>query len=135
MERPQAWRERRWERTKRRGRSVHRGTGALAMRCTGMTDPIAIDIPHKLGLSGARSRLQGGIGQLADVVPGGSLKSHRWQDDTLYFELEALGQSVQAELEVFEERIHAVVALPPVAALFASSIRGALSQMGTRLLR
>ncbi|MCW1430280.1 polyhydroxyalkanoic acid system family protein [Novosphingobium sp. JCM 18896] len=100
-----------------------------------MTDPITIDIPHKLGRAGARARLEGGIGQIASAIPGGAMKSHRWQDDTLVFELEALGQKVQAELEVLDDRIHAVVILPAVASLFASTIRNTLSQVGTRLLR
>ncbi len=100
-----------------------------------MTDPITIDIPHKLGLEGARAKLENGIGQIASVVPGGSMKSHRWQGNTLHFELEALGQRVAAELEVFDTRIHAVVALPPVVALFASKIKSKLEEVGTKLLK
>ncbi|RYE69979.1 MAG: hypothetical protein EOP17_01995 [Rhizobiaceae bacterium] len=100
-----------------------------------MTDPITIDIPHKLGLEGARAKLESGVGQIAGVIPGGSMKSHHWEGNTLHFELEALGQRVAAELEVLDTRIHAIVALPPMVALFASKIKSALGQVGAKLLR
>lgn len=99
-----------------------------------MPDPITIDIPHTLGLAAARRKLADGVGQIAGFVPGGSLKSHRWEGDTLFFELEALGQRVATKLEVFDTRIHAVVDLPPAAALFANTIRARLGRIGTKLL-
>ena len=67
-----------------------------------MTDPITIDIPHQLGLEGARAKLEQGVGQIAGVIPGGSMRSHRWQGNTLHFEIEALGQRVDTKLEVFK---------------------------------
>jgi len=100
-----------------------------------MADPITIDIPHKLGRDAARAKLDHGIGQITGVIPGGSLKSHRWEGDTLFFEIEAMGQRIAAELEVFETRIHALVDLPPIAALFAEKIKAKLRSVGTRLLR
>lgn len=100
-----------------------------------MPDPISIDIPHRLGRNAARAKLDHGIGQIAGVIPGGSLKSHRWQGDTLFFEIEAMGQRVAAQIEVFETRIHALVNLPPLAALFAEKIKGKLASVGTKLLR
>lgn len=100
-----------------------------------MTDPITIDIPHQLGLEGARAKLEQGVGQIAGVIPGGSMRSHRWQGNTLHFEIEALGLRVDTKLEVFETRIHAVVGLPPLFALFATKIKAKLEQVGTKLLK
>ena len=51
-----------------------------------MPEPITIDIPHKLGRAGARTKLQAGVGQIAGIVPGGSLREHRWEGDTLVAE-------------------------------------------------
>lgn len=81
-----------------------------------MPEPISIDIPHSLGRDAARVKLDHGIGQIAGVIPGGSLKAHRWQGDMLFSEIEAMGQRVAAQIEVFETRIHALVdlrSLPP----------------------
>ena len=100
-----------------------------------MTGPITIDIPHELGLAGARRKLEGSAEKIAGFVPGGSLKSHRWEGDTLIFEIEALGQRVGISLETFDRRIHAIVDLPPIAALFASGLKTRLRDMGTKLLR
>lgn len=99
-----------------------------------MANPIAIDIPHNLSPDQARQKLDAGVGQIAGIVPGGSLRAHRWEGNTLHFEIQAMGQCVCTRLEVFEDRIHAIVELPPMAALFASTIRTKLKQMGTKLL-
>lgn len=100
-----------------------------------MTQPITLDIPHDLGRAGARQKLEQGMGQIAGIVPGGSLKEHRWEGDTLYFVIEAMGQRVTARIEVREVDIHAVVDLPPLAALFANTIKAQLGLVGTKLLR
>ncbi|WP_254514774.1 polyhydroxyalkanoic acid system family protein [Novosphingobium sp. G106] len=74
------------------------------------------------------------MGQIAGIVPGG-LKEHRWDGDTLYFVIEAMGQRVASRIEVHDANIHAVVDLPPLAALFAGAIKEQLGQVGNRLLR
>lgn len=56
-----------------------------------MSDPITIDIPHKLGLVQARQRIEQGVSQIAGIVPGGKLTTHRWEGDTLHFTVEAMG--------------------------------------------
>lgn len=110
------------------------GTDRLLERLRIMPGPITIDIPHELGRVAARERLEQGIGQVAAAVPGGSLRSHHWEGDTLTFEIEAMGQRMGAKLEVFDTRIHAIVNLPPLAALFAEKIKTKLSQVRTKLL-
>lgn len=100
-----------------------------------MANPITIDIPHRLGAAEARRKLEGSVTQIAGIVPGGSLKSHRWEGNTLFFEIEALGQRVGTRLDVFNDHIHAVLDLPPMAALFADSIKAKLRGMGTKLLQ
>ena len=42
-----------------------------------MSEPIVVEIPHKLGLAGARARVDGGIGKLAGMFPGGAAVDHR----------------------------------------------------------
>lgn len=100
-----------------------------------MTQPIMLDIPHELGRVGARQRLEHGTDQIAGIVPGGSLREHRWEGDTLYFVIEAMGQRVASQIDVYDTRIHAVVDLPPLTALFASTIKEQLGLIGIKLLR
>ena len=100
-----------------------------------MADPVAVDIPHKLGREAARGRIAGGVGKLADMFPGGGHVEQRWEGDTLHFTVSAMGQKIASRLEVFEDKVHAEVDLPPMLALFASKIREKLAEKGTKLLR
>lgn len=100
-----------------------------------MPAPIIVDIPHKLGREVARARLAGGIGKLAEVVPGGGTVTQHWQGDTLHFSVSAMGQTVASRLEVLEGHVHAEVDLPPMLALFAAKVREKLVEKGLLLLK
>ena len=99
-----------------------------------MTNPVTVDIPHKLGRDSARSRLDGGIGKLADMFPGGGNVTHHWEGDTMVFTVQAMGQSIASRLEVHDAHVHAVIDLPPFLSLFADRIRAKLNKDGPRLL-
>lgn len=105
------------------------------MRFALMTKPITVDIPHNLGRAAARQNLDRGIGQIAGVIPGGTLAEHRWEGDTLFFAVAAMGQRVAAKIEVLDSSIHATVDLPPLASLFGKTIKNQLSVLGRKLLR
>ncbi|MCD2322915.1 polyhydroxyalkanoic acid system family protein [Sphingomonas sp. IC-56] len=100
-----------------------------------MADPITLDIPHKLGRDAAKTRIGGGIGKLADMFPGGGTVDQRWEGDTMHFTVSAMGQKVASRLEVFEDKVHAVVDLPPMLALFAGKIREKLAREAPKLLK
>jgi hypothetical protein len=100
-----------------------------------MAIPVTVDIPHKLGRAQARDRIDKGLAQIAGSVPGGVLTSQHWVGDLLDFTIEAMGQRVATRLEVFDDRVHAVIDLPPLLALFAAKIQSKLKGTGTRLLR
>lgn len=99
-----------------------------------MTQPITVDIPHKLGLAEAKRRVEHGFGKLADWIPGGSVTMHRWDGDTLHFTVQGMGQSIVSRLEVGEDKVRAIVDLPPLLALFAEKIRAKLAKDGPKLL-
>lgn len=100
-----------------------------------MPAPITLDIPHKLGKSAARDRLDRGICKLGSAIPGGGQVTHHWDGDTMRFTLTALGQTLDCTAEVLDDRIHAVVDLPPMLALFAGKIKDGLAQGLPKLLR
>ena len=100
-----------------------------------MAEPITLDIPHKLGRDTAKGRIEGGIGKLAGMFPGGGHVEQRWEGDALHFTVSAMGQKVASRLEVFEDRVHAVVDLPPMLALFAGKVREMLAKEAPKLLR
>jgi hypothetical protein len=99
-----------------------------------MTQPITVDIPHKLGLEEAKRRVEHGFGKLADWIPGGAVTMHRWDGDTLHFTVEGMGQSIVSRLEIDQDKVRAIVDLPPLLALFAEKIRAKLAKDGPKLL-
>jgi hypothetical protein len=100
-----------------------------------MAEPVKVDIPHKLGREAARARIAGGVGKLADMMPGGGTVEQRWEGDTLHFSVAAMGQKIGCRLDVFEDKVHAEVDLPPMLALFAGKIRDKLASGATKLLK
>ncbi|SEM78325.1 Putative polyhydroxyalkanoic acid system protein (PHA_gran_rgn) [Sphingomonas gellani] len=100
-----------------------------------MSTPITLDIPHKLGKEAVRQRLDGGIGRIGEKIPGGAAVQHRWEGDTMYFTVQAMGQSIRSELTVFEDKVHAMVDLPALLGLFAGQVRALIEKEGPKLLK
>lgn len=100
-----------------------------------MTEPITVEIPHKLGREAARARVASGIGKLAGMFPGGAAVDHRWEGDTMHFTVAAMGQRVASRLTVGVDRVRAEIDLPPLLALFANRIREKLTKEAPKLLK
>ena len=100
-----------------------------------MADPITLDIPHKLGREKAHQRIATGLDKLAGFIPGSVITDKRWDGDTLSFVVEAMGQRVATKLDVLNDRVNAVIDLPPMLALFADKVRAALGEAGQKLLK
>lgn len=99
-----------------------------------MTRPIAIDLPHKLGVDEARRRLEKGAGDLERHIPGAAEVTHRWSGDRLHLSVSAMGQSIDATIDVEAAKVHLEVVLPPALAFFARPIEAALRYKGTEML-
>jgi hypothetical protein len=100
-----------------------------------MPEPIKVDIPHHLGRETAKARIGGGIGKLADMVPGGGTVAHHWEGDTMHFTVSAMGQTVACRIDVLDASVHAEVDLPPMLGLFAGKIRDKLLSVAPKLLK
>ena len=100
-----------------------------------MTQPITLDIPHKLGKAGVRARLDGGVSRLGEKIPGGATVQHRWDGDTLYFTVNAMGQAVESTATVFDGHVHAVVNLSGFLAMLAGPIKAAIEAEAPKLLK
>ena len=100
-----------------------------------MSKPIDVDIPHKLGRAEARRRLADNIGQLTNHIPGGaSHVASSWAGDRLTLKVEAMGQAVDAIIDVEETKVHAHIQLPGILGLFAGPIEAMLKAKGSDLL-
>ena len=100
-----------------------------------MTQPIDVDLPHQLGKDEARRRIANNIHQLEDHIPGGSAHIESgWAGDQLNLTIHALGQAVQAEIDVEETKVHLRVLLPGMLGMFAGVVQAALQKKGSVLL-
>lgn len=98
------------------------------------TQPIHVDLPHKLGRTEARRRIANNIHKLTSFFPGGGSVSHQWTGDRLDLDITAMGQTVTARLDVEEALVRCHIALPGMLALMAKPIEAALRSKGSELL-
>lgn len=99
-----------------------------------MGQPIDVDLPHKLGKDEARRRIGGNIHKLQEHIPGGASVSSRWKGDTMKLSVAAMGQAVDADLTVHENRVHCHFDLPGMLGMFAKPIAAMLKARGGELL-
>ena len=100
-----------------------------------MTTPIQVDLPHQLGAAEAKRRIDGGIGKLKDFIPGGGAEVRSaWTDDRLGLQVTAMGQEVNAQLDVRDTYVRVELLLPPALAFFGPIIESALRAKGGDLL-
>ena len=99
-----------------------------------MTQPIEVDLPHRLGKDEARRRIANNVHKLQEHIPGGAQVQSGWTGDQLNLDVAAMGQSVTATIDVLEDKVHLKVLLPPMLGMFSGIIQGALERKGSVLL-
>ena len=99
-----------------------------------MTQPIDVDLPHKLGKDEARRRIANNVHKLTEHIPGGAQVQSGWSGDQLNLDIAAMGQSVKATIDVLEDKVHLRVLLPGMLGMFSGVIAGALQKKGSVLL-
>ncbi|GAA4007626.1 hypothetical protein GCM10022280_00150 [Sphingomonas swuensis] len=98
------------------------------------TQPVHVDLPHKLGRAEARRRIADNVHKLASFIPGGASVTHEWQGDRLDLNIAAMGQVVDARLDVEDALVRCHLQLPGLLAMLAKPIEAALRSKGSDLL-
>ncbi len=100
-----------------------------------MSNPISVDLPHNLGAEEAKRRMAGGIGKLADYIPGGSADVRSsWDGDRMNLVVAAMGQEVNAHIDVLDTVVRVEMLLPGMLGFFGGKIEGLLKSKGAALL-
>jgi putative polyhydroxyalkanoate system protein len=99
-----------------------------------MTQPIDIDLPHNLGKDEARRRIANNIHKLQEHIPGGAHVQSEWSGDRLNLQVSAMGEGVNAIIDVQETKVHLKVLLPGMLGMFSGVIQAALQKKGSILL-
>jgi putative polyhydroxyalkanoate system protein len=99
-----------------------------------MTQPIDIDLPHNLGKDEARRRIANNIHKLQEHIPGGANVQSSWAGDQLNLQVAAMGEAVNAMIDVQETKVHLKVLLPGMLGMFSGVVQAALQKKGSVLL-
>jgi putative polyhydroxyalkanoate system protein len=99
-----------------------------------MTQPIDVDLPHNLGKDEARRRIANNVHKLQEHIPGGAQVQSGWSGDQLNLSIAAMGEAVNATIEVMDTKVHLRVLLPGMLGMFSGIIQAALQKKGSILL-
>jgi hypothetical protein len=99
-----------------------------------MTQPLVVDLPHRLGAEEARRRIARGVGRITDHLPAGATAESAWQGDRLNLKVAAMGQDISAHIDVLEASLRVELLLPGVLSFLARPIESMLRRKGTELL-
>jgi hypothetical protein len=99
-----------------------------------MSQPIHVDLPHSLGREEAQRRIAANIHKLQGYIPGGATVSSNWVGSRLDLNVGAMGQSVDAKIDVEEKLVRVRIDLPGLLGMFARPIESALKAKGSDLL-
>ena len=100
-----------------------------------MSTPISISIPHQLGRTEARRRIETGFSKIVLQLPGSSGTCiQSWDGDRLTFSVKGLGQSVSGVVDVLDASVKMEIEMTGVLGLIASGLRGQLQKAGQLLL-
>jgi hypothetical protein len=95
---------------------------------------LSVDVPHDLGAAEARRRIAGSTDRLISRLPAGATARPQWSGDRLLLDIDALGQSLTASLDVQERIVRVEVALPPALAFLRPLLETGIRRAGTELL-
>ena len=100
-----------------------------------MAAPLVVVIPHSLGAAEARRRLEGGLDNLRTQFSAQLTRSEiAWAGNDAQVHLAALGQSIDARLEVADDNVRVEVVLPWLLARLAEKAKGWLTKTGGDML-
>jgi hypothetical protein len=93
------------------------------------------DIPHKLGKTEAKRRIDAGLPKLERHIPGGGTVQAHWTgEDRLAMTVTAMGQKVSVDMVVEEAVVHASVAVPMMLSMMAGAISGFVQTSAEKML-
>jgi hypothetical protein len=96
--------------------------------------PLTIDLPHRLGAEEARRRIASGTDGLKSHFPAGAEVRSAWTGDRLALHVVALGQEVNAGVEVHEAFVRVEMLLPPALSFVRPLIEAGVRRGGAALL-
>ena len=99
-----------------------------------MSQPIDVELPHNLGKEEAKRRIGSNIHKLEQHIPGGAHVQSGWSGDQLNLQVSAMGEAVNANIDVQDTKVHVKVLLPGILGMFSGLVQATLQKKGNVLL-
>jgi hypothetical protein len=99
-----------------------------------MSAPLVVSIPHQLGREEAIRRLKDGLTRAAASVPIMKVDEERWQENSMFFRVRALGQVASGRVDVADDHVRLEVMLPWLLQRFAEVAQTVIRDRGRLLL-
>jgi hypothetical protein len=99
-----------------------------------MSNPIVVELPHRLGAAEARRRIEANMGRLGQQIPGGAQVESHWTGNRLALRVQAMNQDIKANIDVNEANVRLEVVLPPALSFFGQGIAALLRNKGSAIL-
>lgn len=96
--------------------------------------PIQVDLPHSLGREEAQRRIAANIHKLQSYIPGGAQVTSQWSGSRLDMTVGAMGQTVDARIEIEDRHVRCRILLPGLLGMLAKPIEAMLRSKGGELL-
>ena len=97
------------------------------------SNTIDVRVPHSLGKTEAKRRLQAGFGdaktKASNLAGGKATIDERWDGDRMTFEVGAMGQTLTGWADVEEDAVHVYVVLPKLLAAVAGKLKDTIRPM------
>ena len=94
-----------------------------------------VAIPHQLGKDEVRRRLQANSHKMGDAIPGMAKVDTSWpSEDRLALSINAMGQSLNAHVDIEDTQVLFYVDLPPALGFIQPIVEGAIRQQSHKLL-
>ncbi len=96
-----------------------------------------VPISHKLGKAEVKRRLRERSGELAGLFPGGKADvAITWPlEDRMALQVSAMGQTVNAHVDVLDDGVVFEIDLPAALSFFAPMVRSVVEEKTQKLLR
>jgi hypothetical protein len=100
-----------------------------------VSKPLVVSIPHRLGRDEAVRRLKNGLERTSrDFGQVIAIEQQAWNDNTLTFQVRALGQAASGNLQIFDNSVTLEVTLPWLLAKLTERFLPTIEQKGRLLL-
>ena len=96
-----------------------------------------VAIPHKHGKDEVRRRLSSRSGEIGQFIPGGfaDVQTTWPSEDRMAMAIRAMGQQMNAHVEIEEHQVVFIVDLPPALGFVEPIVSAAIRDKGTKLLK